>query len=92
MSNQHEKRSLSYEQLMRRDHRAEIEKLADADMLDDATLSRAAHLGRFFEKLRAAGPNPDLQISPILNADEVQKIWRDTADEDADPGQCPLLS
>ena len=90
MSKQQEKRSLSYEQLMS-GNRAEIEKLGDADMLDDATLRRAAHLGRFFEQLGASAPNPDLKVGDVLTDDEVQKIWRDTADEDVDPGQCPLI-
>jgi hypothetical protein len=57
MSEQRKKRSLSYGQLLSGD-RAEIESLADADMLDDATLSRAAHLGRFFEMLGPQAPIP----------------------------------
>jgi len=90
MSKQQEKRSLSYKQLMS-GNRREIESLAEADRLDDATLRRAAHLGRFFEQLGASGPNPDLEISDVLTDDAVQKIWRDTADEGTDPGQCPLI-
>jgi hypothetical protein len=57
MGKQQEKRSLSYQQLMS-GNRREIESLAEADMLDDATLRRAAHLGRFFEQLEPQAPIP----------------------------------
>jgi hypothetical protein len=69
----------------------ELEKLAETGMLDETTMARARHLGRFFERVAKAIPNPDLKIGDVLTEDELQNFWRETADEGADIGQCPLL-
>jgi hypothetical protein len=86
------KRSLSYKDLMSgKVDRAEIEKLAAADMLTDTTFARLAHLGRFLERVGKASPNPDLKIGDVLDETELQKFWQETAGEGADVGRCPLI-
>jgi hypothetical protein len=71
--------------------RAEVERLADRDMLTDATLARCGHLGRFYEAVANAMPNPNLKVGDLFNEDELQRIWKETADPDADIGRCPPL-
>jgi len=69
--------SLSYEQItpMKQE---ELEKLATAGLLDDETLARIAHLGRFFTRIgELAG---DAVIGDVFTEAELQFIWRDTAD------------
>ena len=78
-----EQRSLSYEELARA-NRDELERLAEADLLDDATRARCAHLARFFERVRQMGP-AELKICDVLTEEELQKIWRETADEGVSP-------
>jgi hypothetical protein len=73
--------SLSYEELSRAG-RDELERLAQADLLDQATLARCAHLARFFERLRQMGPAQS-KISDVLTEEEIQKVWRETAEEAA---------
>jgi hypothetical protein len=84
--------SLSYEELSRA-NRDELERLAEAGLLDSATRGRCAHLVRFFEKVRQMGP-AESRICDVLTENELEKIWRETADEDVSPrtsGQRPLL-
>jgi hypothetical protein len=84
--------SLSYEELVRAS-RDELERLAVADLLDDATRSRCAHLARFFERLSHMGP-AELKIVDVLTKEELRKIWRETASEGASPhtiGRHPLV-
>jgi hypothetical protein len=78
-----EQRSLSYEELSRAS-RDELERLAEADLLDGATRARCAHLARFFERVRQMGP-AELKICDVLTEEELQKIWRETADEGVSP-------
>lgn len=85
------KRSFSYEELMSRWGRPEIEELAKAGMLTDATLARVVHLLRFFERTANACPNPDLKVGDVLTEAEVQKFWEETAHDGADVGSCPLV-
>lgn len=68
-----------------------LEKLVDGEMLDDGTLTRIAHLGRFFSRVGAAMPNPNLKIGDVFTEDELQKFWQETADEGADIGRYPLF-
>jgi hypothetical protein len=75
--------SLSYEDLSRAS-REELELLAEADLLDDATRARCAHLARFFEKICQMGP-AESRICDVLTEDELEMIWRETADGDASP-------
>jgi hypothetical protein len=75
--------SLSYEELSRA-NLDELERLAEADLLDDATRFRCAHLARFFEKIRKMGP-AELKICDVLTEGDLEKIWRETANEDASP-------
>ena len=73
--------SLSYEELSRAS-RDELERLAEADLLDDFTRARCAHLARFFELLSHMGPT-ELKIADVLTEEELRKIWRETASEGA---------
>lgn len=75
--------SLTYEELSRA-NRDDLERLAEAGLLDDATRARCAHLARFFERLRQMGP-PELKICDVLTEGDLEKIWRETANEDASP-------
>ena len=75
--------SLSYEELSRAG-RDELERLAKADLLDDTTRARCAHLARFFDRIRQMGP-AESRICDVLTEEELEKIWRETADEDASP-------
>jgi hypothetical protein len=86
------KLSFSYEELMGGAmQRSELERLADAGMLDIATFARIGHLGRFFERVGKACPNPDLQISEVLTEEELQQMWIETSDPGAEVVRCPLL-
>jgi hypothetical protein len=77
------RQSLSYEELSRA-NRSELERLAEADLLDGVTRARCAHLARFFERIHQMGP-ADAKICDVLTEQELEKIWRETADEDASP-------
>jgi hypothetical protein len=77
------KRSLSYEELLRAGRKA-LERLAKADRLDGDTLSRCAHLARFFERVSQMGP-ADLKICDVLTEVDLQRIWRETQDDGAYP-------
>jgi hypothetical protein len=74
-----QKQDLTYEQIMRAGP-DKLERLADADRLSDATLARCAHLGRFLEAIGNAMPNPDLKVGDVLSEDEVERLWKRTAD------------
>jgi hypothetical protein len=86
-----DKRSMTYEELTAAFGSPELRQLAEAGMLTDDTMARIAHLARFFEALGAAAPNRGLKVGDVLSADEVAKIWLDTADPAFVPGPCPLL-
>ena len=75
--------SLSYEELSRA-NRDELERLAEAGLLDGATRARCAHLARFFEKVRQMGP-AGVRICDVLTEGDLEKIWYETANEDASP-------
>lgn len=86
------KLSFSYGHLMSgKINRTKLEALANAGKLNEETLSRIGHVGRFYQCLREACPNPDLKISDVLTGDELQKFWNETADEGVAIGQCPLV-
>ena len=83
--------SLSYVELVELDKAQpeELDRLAAANLLDDATRARVAHLGRFFRRLGELA-----SALAVLTEQETQAIWRDTADpgvSDADIGHHPPL-
>ena len=65
-----------------------LEALANAGKLNEETLAR---IGRFYQRISKACPNPNLKISDVLTGDELQKFWNETADEGVSIGQCPLV-
>jgi hypothetical protein len=84
------KRFLSYEEIAKMPM-PELEELADAGILDDETLARVAHFGRFTLAVGEAMPNPELMVGDVFTEDELQEIWQQTADEGVDVGRYPLL-
>jgi hypothetical protein len=86
------KLSFSYGHLMSgKINRTKLEALANAGKLNEETLSRIGHVGRFYHCLRKACPNPNLKISDVLTGEELQIFWNETADEGVAIGQCPLI-
>jgi len=69
----------------------ELEALADAEGLDDQTLDRVSHLGRFWSAVGTGMPNTELAVEDVYTEQELQELWVKTADEDVDVGRCPLL-
>jgi hypothetical protein len=84
-------KSFSYDELMSgKIVRKKLEALANAGKLNDETLARIGHVGRFYQRISRACPNPSLKISDVLTGDELQEFWNETADEGARIGRCPL--
>jgi len=75
------KQSMSYEELCCTDF-TEIERLFEANLLDDETRERCAHLFRFLERIESTAGD-------ILVEDDLQRIWRETAGEAANRGSHP---
>jgi hypothetical protein len=87
------KLSFSYEQLIGGEVPADrLQELLEADKLDEATINRVLHIGRFLAKLQNSVPNPDVPVGDVLTNEEIQAIWDETADPDADVGRCPMLN
>jgi hypothetical protein len=85
-------KSFSYHELMSgKINRAKLEALANAGKLNEETLARIGHIGRFYQRISKACPNPNLKISDVLTGDQLQKIWNETADDGVTTGQCPLV-
>ena len=85
-------KSFSYHELMSgKINRTKLEALANAGKLNQETLARIGHVGRFYQRLSKACPNPNFRISDVLTGDQLQKIWNETADEGVATGQCPLV-
>jgi hypothetical protein len=85
-------KSFSYDELMSgKIVRKKLEALANAGKLNEETLARIGHVGRFYQRISRACPNPSLKISDVLTGDELQEFWNETADEGARSGRCPLL-
>ena len=72
-------------------NRVKLESLAKSGKLNQETLTRIGHVGRFYRRISKACPNPDLKISDVLTRDELQKFWNETADQGSEIGQCPLV-
>ena len=84
-------KSLSYYELMSgKITRTKLEALLHAGGLNEQTLTRIGHVGRFYQRISKASPNSNLRISDVLTGDELQKFWNETADEGIAVGQCPL--
>ena len=85
-------KSFSYHELMSgKIVRTKLEALANAGQLNQETLARIGHVGRFYQRLGKACPDPNLRISDVLSADQLQKLWNETGDEGVATGQCPLV-
>jgi hypothetical protein len=86
------RKSFSYHELMSgKIDRIILEKLANAGRLNEETLARIGHVGRFYQCVSKACPDPNLKISDMLTGDELQKIWNETAETGDTTGQCPLV-
>jgi len=81
--------SLSYEQITPMEPE-ELKRMATEGLLDDATLERIAHLGRFFARIgKLAG---DAKVGDAFTDEELDVIWRDTADpSETEIGHHPLI-
>ncbi len=85
-------KSFSYHELMSgKIDRIKLEALANAGQLNQETLARIGHVGRFYQRLSKACPDPNLRISDVLTGDQLQRIWNETGDEGVTPGQCPVV-
>ena len=85
-------KSFSYSELMSgKITRTRLEGWANAGKLSEETLARIGHVGRFYECIRTACPDPKFKISDVLTEEELQKIWDETAEEGVTIGQCPLV-
>lgn len=71
--------------------RTKLEALANAGKLNEETVARIGHVGRFYQRISKACPNPNLKISDVLTGDEPQKFSDEPADEGFSIGQCPLV-
>ena len=75
------KRSFSYKALLsNKISQADLEKLATAGMLTDATLARLMHIGRFDGRI-AEGMPAHLKVRDLFTEDDLQKIWLETAQD-----------
>lgn len=72
-------------------NRTKLEALANAGKLNEETVARIGHVGRFYQRISKACPNPNLKIRDVLAGDELQKLWNETADEGVSIGQCPVV-
>lgn len=93
---QRKKTSLSYDDLLAGIYdMPELKRLAETNLLDDATRARMAHLVRFFERLRKSVPQElqNLQVKDVYaQEDEIlDKLWRETAEGDTEVGPRPLM-
>lgn len=88
------KQSLSYQELTQMDH-DELENLVTKEMLDDETLARIGHLGRFLARIGEMMPaNSEVMVRDVLTEEEAQAMWRETADEGVSSeaiGRHPLI-
>jgi hypothetical protein len=85
-------KSFSYSELMSgKIARTRLEAWANAGKLSEETLVRIGHVGRFYQCIRQACPDPNFKISDVLTGEELQKFWNETADEGATIGWCPLV-
>jgi hypothetical protein len=81
-----DKRSLSYEEIIR----TNPEEI-NTDLLDDASLARMQHVGRFMRRIAKAMRKSGLKVSDAFTEDDLQKLWKETAEKGTDIGKCPLI-
>jgi hypothetical protein len=85
-------KSFSYFELMSgKIVRTKLEALANSGQLNEETLARIGHVGRFYQRVSTACPNPNIKIRDVLTRGELQQFWNETADEGARISQCPLV-
>ena len=85
-------KSFSYHELMSgKINRMRLEALAKSGKLNEETLARIGHVGRFYQCISKACPDPNIKISDVLTGDELQKFWNETAGGGSEIGQCPLV-
>ena len=85
-------KSFSYFELMNgKITLSKLEAVMNAGGLNEETLARIGHVGRFYQRIRTASPNSDLKIGDVLPGDVLQKFWNETANEGIAVGQCPLV-
>ena len=72
----------------------ELKRLAETNLLDDATCARMAHIARFFERLRKSVPEElqNLQVKDVYAEGDgiFDRLWRETAEEGTEVGRCPV--
>ena len=69
-------KSFSYSELMSgKITRTRVEAWANAGKLSAETLVRIGHVGRFYQCIRKACPDPNFKISDVLTGEELQKFW-----------------
>jgi hypothetical protein len=71
----------------------ELENLMTKEILDDETLARIGHLGRFLTRIGEMGP-ADMKVGDVLTEEELQAVWCETADEGTSSeaiGRYPLI-
>jgi hypothetical protein len=85
-------KSFSYHELMSgKINRIKLEALANAGKLNEETLARIGHVGRFYQRISKACPDPNRRISDVLTGDQLQTLWNETSEEGVATGQCPLV-
>ena len=77
MTKRQEQISLSYEQIVN-GRRTHIEQLAEADLMDDETRARLAHLGRFYQTISRKMPE-GATVGEAFSEQELYAIWVQTA-------------
>ena len=74
-------KSFSYFELMNgKITLSKLEAVTNARGLNEETLARIGHVGRFYQRIRTASPNFDLKIGDVLTGDVLQKFWNETAE------------
>ena len=83
------KRSMSYQELMKLKSK-DVEEIADT--LDGDTLARIRHIGQFWITVAKRMPNSTLTLGDVFTEDDLQEIWRQTAESDDsdEPRPIPL--
>jgi hypothetical protein len=86
------RKSYDYSELVRLRSSPELKAQALAGELTHDTMERIGHLARFYKRLGKALPNPNMRIGDGLTGEEVDSIWYETANPEADHGQRPALN
>ena len=85
-------KSFSYFELMNgKITLSKLEAVTNAGGLNEETLARIGHVGRFYQRIRTASPNPNFKISDVLTGDELQNSGTKPLTKESAVGQCPLV-